>query len=76
MEIISYAALSIKIAGFDVEMLAAAAFRTLEALRPALFEQVLPALLLSSEIPLKFDKRHLSHLRAYYRGLCADCIVM
>jgi hypothetical protein len=44
------------------------AFRALEAVWPAFFEQVLPALLFRSEIPLKFDKRHFSHLMAYYKA--------
>jgi hypothetical protein len=48
-------------------MFGAAAFRALETVWPAFFEQVLPALLFRAKILLKFDKRHLIHLRAYYK---------
>jgi hypothetical protein len=57
----------IKIAGRYVEMFGVAAFRALEAVWPAFLKQVLPALFFRPEIPLKFDKRHLLHLMAYYK---------
>jgi hypothetical protein len=57
----------IKITGRYVEMLAVAAFRALEAAWPAFLKQVLPALFFRTEIPLKFDKRHLLHLMPYYK---------
>jgi hypothetical protein len=58
----------IKTAGFYVEIFGVTAFRTLEAVRPALFEQVLSALLFRPEIPLKFHKRHWLHLMPYYKA--------
>jgi hypothetical protein len=58
----------IQITGLYVEMLGMAAFRALEAAWPAFFEQVLPALLFRTEIPLKFHKRHPYHLRINYKA--------
>jgi hypothetical protein len=58
----------IKAAALYAEILRVAAFRTLEAVRPAFLEKVRPALAFRPKIILKFHERHPYHLRSYNKG--------